>query len=318
MIARPVAHVAALLALVLPLAASATGGTPEDPTEQSFWWQGRSGKVQVALSEPSATVPAPAGTPEKGRYRWVEPQGGAEVASGAVEDGVVTPRAVGAFKLEVASSAGATFRPAGLTVLTRAHFDNRSARLNGYHIGKHPGRDRKGEYAAPERFIEVTEAMRDFRVSESFTLGQFLTKDQANVWPKYVPLDPRLLDKLELIVHELRTQGIPAKRVHVMSGYRTPQYNGPGGKGRAKFSRHTYGDAADIWVDDDGDGVMDDLNRDGRIDDHDAEFLAQVSTRVEERYPELAGGAGIYKSRPHRGPFTHIDVRGRPARWSLR
>ncbi len=314
-------HAALLLALALSLglsgAALAAPGDGEGE-DQSFWWQGRSGKLQVALSEPSATIPANEGLPEDGRYRWLDAQTGEEIAVGVIGDGVVTPAQAGAWKLEVSTGDGRTFRPHGLTVLTRVHFDGRRTHLNGYHIGRHPGRGRTGEYAAPELFIEVTEAMKDLRVSKNFTLGQFLTKDQRKVWPKYIPLDARLLDKLELIVAELREQGFAAKKVHVMSGYRTPQYNGPGGRGRAKFSRHTYGDAADIWVDDDGDGMMDDLNRDGRVDDYDAEFLAHISTRVEEKYPELSGGAGIYKSRPHRGPFTHIDVRGRKARWSLR
>ncbi len=292
---------------------------------QSFWWRGRSGRVQVALGEPGMKVLPPPGTPENARYRWVElvtrkvsAQG--ELSVEAPE--VVTPPTVGAYRLEVAEKTtgkrAPKFRAVGIPVITRTHFANDRTHLNGYHIGRHPGRTRTGEYAAPERFVEVPKRLASLQVSEHFTLGQFLTKDQKRVWPKYIPLDARLLDKLELIIDELRAEGIPARRVHVMSGYRTPQYNGPGGRGRAKFSRHTYGDAADIWVDDDGDGYMDDLNRDGRRDDYDAEFLARISTRVEEKYPELAGGAGIYKSRPHRGPFTHVDVRGTQARWSLR
>jgi hypothetical protein len=55
------------------------------------------------------------------------------------------------------------------------------------------------------------------------------------------------------------------KRVQVMSGFRTPRYNKSGGNtgGRANLSRHMYGDASDIFVDNDGNGTMDDLNRDG-------------------------------------------------------
>jgi hypothetical protein len=112
--------------------------------------------------------------------------------------------------------------------------------------------------------------------------------------------------------------GFAAKGLHVMSGYRTPQYNGPGGKGRAKFSRHTYGDAADVWLDDDGDGQMDDLNRDGRVDTKDAEVLASAVERVEQREPELVGGYGVYRANRVHGPFVHIDVRGTPARWGMR
>ena len=41
-----------------------------------------------------------------------------------------------------------------------------------------------------------------------------------------------------------------------MSGFRTPQYNKGGGNtgGRAGLSRHMYGDAADIFIDSNGDG----------------------------------------------------------------
>ena len=51
-------------------------------------------------------------------------------------------------------------------------------------------------YAAPAGFIEVTPENQNFQVSEHFRLKQFLTKDQHNVWPKYLPLDPLLVDKL--------------------------------------------------------------------------------------------------------------------------
>ncbi len=296
----------------------------EEEGAQSFWWTGHSGRVQVALGEPGTAIHPPRGTPENARYRWVDLGTGKVAAEGVLSEDapeVVIPPEAGAFRLEVADKTkqgSPRFRKVGLPVLSRVHFENDRTHLNGYHIGRHPGRTRSGGYAAPERFVEVTKALSRLKVSEHFTLGQFLTKDQKAVWPKYIPLDARLLDKLELIIDELREEGLPARTVHVMSGYRTPQYNGPGGRGRAKFSRHTYGDAADIWVDDDRDGYMDDLNRDGRRDDLDAEHLAHISTRVEEKYPDLAGGAGIYKARRHRGPFTHIDVRGTQARWSLR
>src|SRR6185436_19219101 len=99
-----------------------------------------------------------------------------------------------------------------------------------------------------------------------------------------------------------------------MSGYRTPQYNGPGGNGRVKNSRHTYGDAADVWVDEDGDGRMDDLNGDGRVDIKDAAMLRQAVERVEARQPTLVGGAGVYTATREHGPFVHVDARGRAAR----
>jgi uncharacterized protein YcbK (DUF882 family) len=103
-----------------------------------------------------------------------------------------------------------------------------------------------------------------------------------------------------------------------MSGFRSPQYNaqgvGPKG-GRASHSRHMYGDAADIFVDADGDGVMDDLNHDGKITVDDARVLLAIAERVESEHPELVGGLSAYPANGAHGPFVHVDVRGVRARW---
>ena len=61
--------------------------------------------------------------------------------------------------------------------------------------------------------------------------------------------------------------------------------------------------------------MMDDLNRDGRVDTNDAAFLAKFVERVETVYPELIGGIGVYPATSAHGPFVHIDVRGAKARW---
>ena len=53
----------------------------------------------------------------------------------------------------------------------------------------------------------MTPENQDFHVSEHFRLRDFLTKDQRNVWPKYLLLDPKLIDKLELTIQELRAAG---------------------------------------------------------------------------------------------------------------
>lgn len=194
-------------------------------------------------------------------------------------------------------------------------------RIGRYHIGVWPfegsATDRGDRYAPPVGFVEVTPENRSTPVSEHFRLGDFLTKGQADVWPKYLILDPKLLDKLELVIQDLKAQGHRIEHVAVMSGFRTPTYNRAGGNvaGRASLSRHMYGDAADIFVDNDRNGWMDDLNGDGRTDTRDAEVIAQAAERVERKYPALVGGVGIYKACCGHGPFTHVDVRGYRARW---
>jgi len=194
------------------------------------------------------------------------------------------------------------------------------ARIGRYAIGFWPGergRNMSPAYRNPDGFIEVTPENQATPVSEHFRLRDFLTHDQQSVWPKYLVLRTELVDKLELVIEELGRSGHPVRRVTVMSGFRTPQYNGPGGEGRSGLSRHMYGDAADVFVDDDGDGNMDDLNRDGRIDHRDARVILDAVERVERAHPELAGGVGVYRGNGAHGPFAHVDVRGWRARWGL-
>jgi uncharacterized protein YcbK (DUF882 family) len=190
-----------------------------------------------------------------------------------------------------------------------------------YRVGRWPAETRRarGEaYQVPVGFIEVTAENQDVRLSTHFRLRDFLTKDQATVWPKALVLDERLIDKLELIVSELRLAGHRAEGLTVMSGFRTPQYNARGTRaGRAPDSRHQYGDAADVFVDADGNGRMDDLNRDGKIDLRDAREFVRIVDRVEAKYPELVGGVGMYRTTPSHGPFVHVDARGERTRWGI-
>ncbi|HEU4643876.1 MAG TPA: hypothetical protein VFS44_15610 [Gemmatimonadaceae bacterium] len=193
--------------------------------------------------------------------------------------------------------------------------------VGDYYVGYWPAERRRvhsAAYANPAGFIEVTPANEDTWVSQHFRLRDFLTHDQPTVWPKYVVLREALLDKLELVLRDLSLRGIPTGHVVVLSGFRTPAYNFALGdaSGRARESRHQYGDAADIIIDANGDGRMDDLNWDGRVDTRDVRVVEQAVTRVERRYPELAGGLGLYAAMGPHGPFAHIDVRGETARWT--
>ena len=79
-----------------------------------------------------------------------------------------------------------------------------------------------------------------------------------------------------------------------------------------------YGDAADVFVDNDGDGRMDDLNHDGRIDYRDAKVILEAVERVEQMHGDLVGGVGVYRATRSHGPFAHVDVRGERARWGKR
>ena len=205
-----------------------------------------------------------------------------------------------------------------------------SAKKNGkvglYYVGNWPSERGKvgpakappAAYANPAGFIEVTPQNADTPVSEHFKLRDFLTHDQPNVWPKYIVLQQKLVDKLELVLADLQAHGVDVHGVTVMSGFRTPRYNATGGNpvGRAAVSRHMYGDAADIFINSNGHGQMDDLNHDGKISIDDAKVIEAAVDRVDAAHPELIGGAGVYTAAPGHGPFIHIDTRGYRARWS--
>ncbi len=190
----------------------------------------------------------------------------------------------------------------------------------GYRVGFWPGEravHRRSHSPLPTGFLEVTQDNADTPLSTHFRVRDFLTHDQQDAWPKVLVIQLSLLDKLELIAAELTRLG-KSPDLHIMSGFRTPQYNalgvGPRG-GRARDSQHMYGDAADIYLDADGDGAMDDLNGDGRIDLSDARWLAAVAASVEAAHPEVTGGIASYGANGVHGPFVHVDTRGFRARW---
>ena len=192
---------------------------------------------------------------------------------------------------------------------------SRGGRMGTYRVGEWPSRG--GIYAPPKGLIEVTPQNMGLRVSKHLTLGDFLTKGQENVWPKYVAMSPRLLDKVELTIQQLEAAGHPVRDVGVISAFRHPYYNAHGGStgGRGALSRHMYGDAMDFYIDNDGDGRMDDLNGDGRVDIGDARVIGQAAERVEKRHPTLIGGIGIYRPTGAHSGFVHLDTRGFRARW---
>lgn len=203
-------------------------------------------------------------------------------------------------------------------LVLRPFGEKRGDVLNGYRLGRWPSERyiMARNYYNPDGFVEVTQANASLPLSTHFTLGDFVTHDQRDRWPKYVVLEEKLLDKLELILQELNAKGTSTRRVVVLSGFRAPYYNDRGvGEGMARGSRHQFGDAADIVIDDNGDGRMDDLNRNGRSDLGDTNPIALALSRVESKHPSLVGGLGTYTAMGPSGPFVHIDVRGTSARW---
>jgi hypothetical protein len=218
------------------------------------------------------------------------------------------------------SAPGPSAAGASETVFTMRAFGQKvRAWLNGYRLGYWPqekGRLRSEAYKNPEGFIEVTPENEDTRVSEHFRLRDFISHDQKQVWPKYVVLREPLLDKLELVIEDLNDHGVNAEGMRIRSGFRTPAHNlAVRNEGSARDSRHQFGDAADVFIDQEGNGKMSDLNGDGKVNFSDVKMILDAVERVEARYPELVGGTGLYAYSGRSGPFAHIDVRGTRARW---
>lgn len=192
-------------------------------------------------------------------------------------------------------------------------------RLNGFRIGAYPAKPLNGDpiYLAPDGFIELNAQTAALALSPHFRLSQFPSK-QPGGYPKYLVLNERLLLKLELLLEQVNARGFPAETLTVMSGYRTPWYNEA--IDNVAYSRHVYGGAADVFVDVMAPkGVMDDLNRDGRLDHEDAQTLYSWAHDLYRRaeHVRLRGGMGVYDATAAHGPFLHIDARGKPARWGL-
>lgn len=191
--------------------------------------------------------------------------------------------------------------------------------LEGYHIGDYLLAPLRGleTYQPPKGFIRLTPANGNLQVSDHYRLRDFQCKLDGE--SKFLILRTEALMKLELLQHELEARHhLTFARFTIMSGYRTPFYNSMIGN-ETSYSRHLYGDAMDIFVDDDGDGEMDDINGDGRVDVNDAKFLAHVAEAIDQsqQWGWLKGGAGVYHSTRAHGPYLHIDARGYVARWGL-
>ena len=236
-------------------------------------------------------------------------------------DGVVPPSSGGGWVWEAPPEPGpvplrvesATNGDAiALNVLVTHPFEDVSAgAMNGFRIGDY--RPPNGD-DPPGGFIEANDEVLDLLVAPGFRLRQFLPHQPGD--PRYLALSEPLVLKLQAVLEEVRVEGIEAETLHVMSAFRTPHYNRAIGN-RTEGSRHLWGDAADVFIDETGDGRMDDLTGDGRGGEADARILYRIAERVEARaephvYP---GGLGFYRANAVRGPFIHIDARGARARW---
>jgi hypothetical protein len=276
---------------------------------------GRSGEVKLLFTMPGDKVEFPlavGGDPSTVTYEWTSLRGNesafvAQPLSGADLETPLTP---GFYYLTlVRGEERQVVREPTLAVM-RPFREKLGSMLNGYRIGTYLAERLRGEHDHPDGFLEIFPQYLDLGVSQHLKLKYFITHDdQEDVWPKYIALQPRLLDKLELVIAELeRMRGMNVTdqlELDVHSGYRTPEHNKQVRRA-ARDSRHQYGDAADIVVD---------ANGNGRIDRGDLRLVVAAVEAVEAAHPDLIGGLGLYTSHRYSQPYVHIDARGTRSRW---
>jgi uncharacterized protein YcbK (DUF882 family) len=277
------------------------------PARNAF---GKSGDVRLRVALPGAQVEYPLevqGDPEDVRYAWVAlGRDSIEGTPRALVEKMRAPDRPGFYRLAVIGADGSRIMVDSIALAVLVPFKAKSgSALNGYRIGYYGG-ERRGRVTGPDGFVEVASDAMDLPVSRHLRVADFLTRDGQTSWPRYAALDPRLLDKIELVLDEIdkrRTRKGAEATVDVHSGFRTPSHNRRVLRA-AQDSRHQYGDAADLRID---------ANGDGRINGTDLLLISRAVDSVEELHPELAGGLGLYSQ--NGSPYVHIDARGQRVRW---
>ena len=268
--------------------------------------------INPLVAAPGQAVTLQVENPGRAAFK-VDAGAGAVQRLGAARWRWTAPRQPGAYTLEVARGDGARMRFTALVTTPRQAV--RGGMLNGYLIGNYPQHPAgQAIYRQPDGFIEVNARTAELPITPRLTLGQFVCKQDAR-GARYVALRERLPLALEAALGRFARAGIAASGLTVMSGYRTPHYNRQ--LGDTRFSRHQFGDAADVFVDEDGDGQMDDLNADGRHDVGDARLLFGIvdAAQTDADWQRFSGGLSAYPPTEYHGAFVHLDTRGVKARW---
>lgn len=276
--------------------------------------RGSSGEVAMRFARAGERVAFPLqvhGSPVGFTYQWVRVGGteSGDVARTLDSDTLLAPLEAGFFELVVTRD-GVQQRITESRLAVLVPFELKlGSTLNGYRIGRYPAEWSRGEQnERPAGFAEVNKSQLDLPLTRHLKVRDFITHDAQTQWPRYIAVDPRVLDKLELVLREIaRRRGVEGMDfdIEVHSGFRTPAHNA-GVEGSARDSRHLYGDAADVAIDADGDG---------RMTIFDAYQVERAVDWVEKLHPELAGGLGVYSSHRFSTPYCHIDARGERKRW---
>jgi hypothetical protein len=181
-------------------------------------------------------------------------------------------------------------------------------------------------YQPPRFFAVIDKQTLPLKVGRNLELGQLVGfmdhrgKDGRKIYTQtrhtnVFPPSKALCSKLSFLMERLQSEGVKVTRFYITSGFRTPTYNKR--IGGATYSRHCYGDAVDLAIDENADRRMDDLNGDGRSNRLDGLVIAKACLALEREGRVEVGGLGVYEwdARDSVGSHVHIDCRGHAARW---
>ena len=246
---------------------------------------------------------------EGGEVDWTFEAGVPREVAGAGSVVWTAPRSHGVVRLAVQAPSGSCTFNLILAIDSRRW---RTEQLNSFPIGSYGDGNTRADL--PPFFIELTPGNTSTRLSTHTTLGEYLGHVEGS-YPQYIALDMRLVDKLEAGITLLSEGYLCPLDVVIFSGFRTPEYNRRIGN-ETDRSRHLYGAAADIWVESfPPNGLMDDVDRNKRVDVFDGEFVISVLRAAEARGDCAIGGISAYRWTSTHGPFVHVDVRGTQATW---
>ena len=202
--------------------------------------------------------------------------------------------------------------------------------IESYPIGLYPNEEaedvrepvasHKAAYRPPKFFIKVTAENALVPISRHFNLGDFSPEGEKGK-EHFIALDYSIVERLEQILTALREKGIKVNRLKILRGYLSPNEVERMRRKKiniAAFSRSLYGDSATFIIDEDNDGIMDDLTGDGKLDASDLTLVSDVVKAIESQ-TRLYGGTGVYyhfQDLYHKDtPCIQVDTRGWHTSW---